>query len=106
MPGGTDSSQSTVADVSTLSPLEAAIAALVGLLRAERVRGMVIGGVAASLLGRPRTTRDVDAVVWIEDPREWVTFLAASREHGFGPRIDDPIGFAKRSFPGRRTSSS
>jgi hypothetical protein len=28
-----------------------------------RVRGMIIGGLAVSLLGRPRTTRDVDAVI-------------------------------------------
>lgn len=82
---------------SPLSPLEAAIAALVESLRAQRVRGMLIGAVAASLLGRPRTTRDVDAVVWLERPREWARFLAGLRTHGIEPRIAAPLDFAARS---------
>lgn len=79
---------------SPLSPLEGTIAAVVGLLHDQGIRGMVIGGVAASLLGRARATRDVDAVVWVPDPKEWPAFLAGARERGFAPRIDDPLGFA------------
>lgn len=58
---------------------------------------MIIGGVAASLLGRPRTTRDVDAVVWIEDPKDWARFLTVAQAQGLTPRIDDPIAFAQRA---------
>ena len=73
------------------------MAAIVKSLRAQRVRGMIIGGVAASLLGRPRTTRDVDVLVWIEDAGEWGAFLSAARAYGLEPRIEDPLGFAARS---------
>jgi hypothetical protein len=86
-----------MAEPSPLSPLEAALAAVVSLLRSKRVRGIVIGGVAASLLGRPRTTRDVDALVWIEDPRHWAAFLSSARSMGLVPRIKDPLAFAERS---------
>jgi hypothetical protein len=36
---------------------------LVAWWRAEHVQGIVIGGLAVALLGRPRVTRDVDALV-------------------------------------------
>ena len=58
---------------------------------------MIIGGVAASLLGRPRTTRDVDAVVWLDHERDWPSFVAGLRTHDIEPRIDDVLGFAARS---------
>jgi Nucleotidyl transferase AbiEii toxin, Type IV TA system len=97
-PGGTGWSRSTaVPELSPLHPLGATLAALLAWLRAEDVRGMVIGGVAASLLGRPRTTRDVDALVWIEEPSRWQGFLASGLSHGFEPRIDDALEFALRA---------
>jgi predicted nucleotidyltransferase len=54
---------------------------------------MVIGGVAASLLGRPRLTRDVDALVLVGESR-WAEFLAAGTEFGFIPRRSDALAFA------------
>lgn len=63
----------------SLAPLLAALRDLVAWLQAERVPGVVIGGVAASLLGRPRVTRDVDAVVLLDDAR-WEGFLAAGAQ--------------------------
>jgi hypothetical protein len=58
---------------------------------------MLIGGVAASILGRPRMTRDVDALVWIAHEREWKVFLAGARAQGLAPRIEDALAFAVRS---------
>ena len=55
---------------------------------------MVIGGLAASLLGRPRLTRDVDALVLV-DKGHWAEFLAAGAGYGFLPRRDDVLAFAK-----------
>ena len=46
-----------------LAPLLVVLRDLVAWLDAEKVPGVVIGGLAASLLGRPRLTRDVDALV-------------------------------------------
>jgi len=41
--------------------LESALADLMGWLDAAHIPSMIIGGVAASVLGRPRLTQDVDA---------------------------------------------
>jgi hypothetical protein len=60
------------------------------------VAGVVIGGVAASILGRPRVTRDVDALVRIEEGR-WQAFLESGRRFGFIPRIPDALAFAAKS---------
>lgn len=80
----------------SLAPLLAALRDLVAWLQAERVPGVVIGGVAASLLGRPRVTRDVDAVVLLDDAR-WEEFLAAGARFGFTPRRPDALAFAQKA---------
>ncbi len=49
-----------------LVPLLAVLRDLVGWWKAGKVPGVVIGGLAASLLGRPRLTRGVDALVLVE----------------------------------------
>jgi len=66
----------------------------VAWLKAARVEGIVIGGVAASILGRPRATQDVDALVVVRDARG---FLDVGSKHGFRGRIADPVGFSARS---------
>jgi hypothetical protein len=53
----------------------------------------VIGGVAASLLGRPRLTRDVDVLVSVTESR-WGEFLAGAARFGLAPRNRDAIEFA------------
>lgn len=40
---------------------------LMQFLEDEKIPGVVIGGVAASLHGRPQMTRDVDAVILADD---------------------------------------
>lgn len=59
------------------------------------VSGMVIGGVAASVLGRARVTKDVDALVWVEE-KAWPAFLEAGRRFGFEPRGADVMGLARQ----------
>ncbi|MGB7913572.1 MAG: hypothetical protein WCF59_15255, partial [Desulfobaccales bacterium] len=76
-----------------LAPLLTVLRHLTAWLQAEQVRGVVIGGVAASLWGRPRLTRDVDALVLLEEGR-WGDFLAAGAGHGFLPRRADALAFA------------
>ena len=46
-----------------VEPFSAPVAAVQRLLARFGDRGMIIGGIAASLLGRPRLTADVDAVI-------------------------------------------
>ena len=65
-------------------------------LDASAAPGVIVGGVAASILGRPRLTEDIDVLVLIERD-EWSAFLAAGRPLGFVPRIDDALDFAETS---------
>ena len=79
-----------------LGPLLTVLRHLVAWLQAGKVQGVVIGGVAASLWGRPRLTRDLDALVLLEEGR-WGEFLAAAAEHGFLPRRADGLAFARET---------
>jgi hypothetical protein len=58
---------------------------------------MIIGGVAASLLGTVRATVDVDAVVWLPEDADWRAFIDQGRAHGIAPRIAGPLAFARRT---------
>jgi hypothetical protein len=64
--------------------------------RAQQVSGLVIGGVAVGLLGRPRITRDLDALILLTEDR-WPSFLAASGQFGFVPRESDTLAFAREA---------
>jgi hypothetical protein len=83
-----------VGDAAALAPLLAALQDLVLWLAGARVRGAIIGGVAASLRGRPRVTRDIDAVVLVPD-RDWEKFLGAGTRFGFVRRRPDALDFAR-----------
>jgi hypothetical protein len=61
-----------------------------------RLSAMVIGGVAASVLGRPRATRHIDALVMLSEDK-WGVALESAQRHGIGPRIDEPLAFAHRT---------
>lgn len=78
------------------APLLAVLADLIAWLKAEAVAGVVIGGLAASLLGRPRLTQDVDVLVVVDESR-WSNFLAAGAKYGFVPRQHDTLTFAQKS---------
>ncbi len=77
---------------SILAPL----AAVQQLLARFSDRGIIIGGVAVSLLGVPRFTADVDMMILltVEDLPE---LLAVAGEEGLIPRIDQVETFARRS---------
>ncbi len=73
--------------------------ALVALCRALRdcqVEFVIVGGVAVSLVSRPRYTADIDAVLWDVDERlpELLDCLA---EKGFRLRAENAMDVAKRS---------
>ena len=75
-------------------PLLSAIAAATRWLDQADVRAAVIGGVAASLVGRPRVTKDVDLLA-VADESAWPELLAMGKAHGIGSRTDDAIEFAR-----------
>ncbi len=73
-----------------------ALTALMRWLDGEGIRGTIIGGVAASMLGRPRLTRDVDAVI-LADELGWDKAIESARSYQIAPRIDEPLEFATRT---------
>jgi len=77
-------------------PLLRAIAASTAWLQQAKVPAAVIGGVAASLLGRPRVTKDVDLIV-LADDQDFSRLLLLGNQHGFAPRAADALEFAKLS---------
>jgi hypothetical protein len=73
----------------------APLAALQRLLARFDNRGIVIGGIATSLLAKPRLTADVDALFLVhvdELPR----LIAHAKDEGFETRIDNAERFARR----------
>jgi hypothetical protein len=79
-----------------ISPFLAPLAALQRLLAHFGNRGVVIGGVAASLLGRPRLTADVDAMILL-DITELPRLLEVAIQEGLVPRISDAEAFARQN---------
>jgi hypothetical protein len=76
--------------------LQSALADLTNWLNAAQIPSMVIGGVAASILGRPRLTQDVDALAILHES-DWQRAIEAAVKFGIFPRIADALEFARRS---------
>ena len=76
--------------VRLLKPLEA----MMRWFDAAGVHAVIIGGVAASLLGKPRLTKDIDAVV-LDAGAE--SLIASAAPFGFLPRIVDAVDFARNT---------
>lgn len=57
---------------------------------------LIIGGIAVSLLTRPRTTQDIDVLSVLEES-QWKAFLKKGRRFGFEARIPDVLSFAQEN---------
>ena len=65
-------------------------------LDAAQVPSVIIGGVAASVLGRPRLTQDVDALAVLPDA-DWAEAVRLAPQYRILPRIEDALQVAQRS---------
>src|SRR5438552_17230626 len=74
----------------------AALQAISEWFKMVQVPYATIGGVAFSLIAQPRTTQDIDVLIWLENSR-WEDFLNTGRQYGFTFRISDGLEFASRS---------
>ena len=79
-----------------LTPLLAPLQALQNLITQFNNRGVIIGGIAASLLGAPRYTADLDAV-FLLDKKQLPGFLNIAAGLGIEPRIPDSTAFARKN---------
>jgi hypothetical protein len=76
--------------------LRSALDAVRLLMRHFDDRGLVIGGVAASILGKPRLTRDIDVTLLLDLDDLHVLLLAASAVN-MVPRVPEVTEFARQS---------
>ncbi len=81
---------------SELEPLVHSLTAVQRLLDHFGQKGVIIGGVAASLLGKPRLTADVDAMLLLSIDDLPQLLQVAARE-GLIPRIGNAEEFARRN---------
>jgi hypothetical protein len=79
-----------------LASLQAALADLAKWLEAARIPAIIIGGVAASALGRPRLTQDIDALAIVPET-DWADAVESASRYGIVPRIAGALEFARRS---------
>ncbi|RLT39340.1 MAG: hypothetical protein DWI57_10455 [Chloroflexi bacterium] len=80
----------------TLEPLLDPVTAVQRLIDQFDQRGVIIGGVAVSLLGQPRLTADADAMLLLSFD-ELPQLLDLAQAQGLTPRISDVIPFARQS---------
>ncbi len=77
-------------------PFRSPLQAVQDLLDAFGERGVIIGGIAVSLLGAPRFTADID-VVLLATLDELPKILQEAEARGIQARITDAEAFARRS---------
>lgn len=82
-------------NVSEISPLLEPLSALQRLLDQYSGQSVIIGGIAVSLIGKPRLTADIDALILIEID-EIAIFIKKAENEGIFPRISDAESFAKK----------
>jgi hypothetical protein len=79
----------------TTAPMFEPLAALQQVLAHFDNRGLVIGGIAASLLGKPRLTADVDAMLLLSVD-DLPDLIEIATQVGLEPRLSDAEAFARR----------
>lgn len=79
-----------------LIPFEKVLKSLTKWFAESAVDFLVIGGVAVSLLARPRTTQDIDVLSLLDESR-WEDFVKSGSRFGFVPRINDELEFAQKN---------
>ena len=81
---------------SGLTTLLEPLLALQRLLEHFDNQGVIIGGIAASLLGKPRLTADIDAVILLS-VEDLPKLIEAASSQGIIPRIVDAETFARKN---------
>lgn len=75
-------------------PFQEVLADLFSLFKKTTTKAMIIGGVAQSLVARPRATQDIDVLILV-DRHGLEQLFKEGKRFGFKPRISDALDFAK-----------
>lgn len=59
-------------------------------LHREKIRYLVVGGVAVNLYGILRATADLDLFLWLQDQNNVINFLSIMKRLGYRPRAPVP----------------
>lgn len=78
-----------------LQPFWSALHDLLALLQSAQAPHLIIGGVAASLVGEPRATQDLDALSLL-DVEAWPAFYRKIAAHGFEARMPNALAFLQQ----------
>lgn len=85
-----------MSDLTSLSHMREPMAALQRIIDRFDQQGVIIGGVAASILGKPRLTFDLDAMLFASVEKIPEILIIAEAE-GIIPRIKDGQEFARKN---------
>jgi len=80
-----------------ISPFLAPLKALQQLIHKFQDRGVIMGGIAASLFGKPRLTADLDALVLL-DLADIPQFLDLAKGYGIVPVYDLQMNLLVRTM--------
>lgn len=86
-----------MSEVRSLGELRDAASAVLSWAAASGVPVVVIGGIAVSILSKPRTTKDIDFIAWLPDHESWSAFITSGQKYGIVPRISNALEFALQS---------
>ena len=76
--------------------LSSPLADLLKLFKAAKQQGVVIGGVASSLLGKPRFTADID-MLSLMPLQQVAEFVNIAKNHHIVPRVNAAVAFARHN---------
>lgn len=79
-----------------IKPLFTPLKDLLNFLSELKIKNVIIGGIAASILGKVRSTADIDSLILI-DEYTLGDFINKAYEYGFLPRISEPVKFAQKN---------
>ena len=85
-----------VSSPSGIDPFLEPLAALQNLIDTLNGRGLIMGGIAASLMGKPRLTADLDAMV-LASIQDISNLLLLAQDVGLIPRIENADEFARNN---------
>lgn len=94
-----------------MNPLELQLGVLVKCLSAQKIKYIILGGIAVSIYGEPRLTADIDVNI-VFDKRKIDKFLNKARLFGFYPLLPNtreiaketgviPLGFKRKKISGK-----
>ena len=79
-----------------IKSLQGALQALVSLFSDACVKNLIIGGIAASMLGKARFTADIDALILLLDDKI-ENFLKKASKYGISARATNAVEFASKN---------